>query len=190
MTQADLRATTENQLERRMRFTLPAIMLTMICGGFAVAGLWPPEEIAQDPYLSWLVSPVFVGLCLVAALGFAAVALTGFRADNRLRQITRARREQDRKTIQRRLGGEAFARQWSVRPRIRNRVRELRRQRGIELEDLATLLDYGPGTLALLEKAHYPPDLGTALMLSDLFGVPVDELFWAEEAPDTDDSST
>ena len=175
-----------NRLERRTRFTMPAMMLALICGGFAVAGIWPPTELTQDPYLSWLASPVFVSLCLLGTAAFATLSVFGIRADNRLWNLADEQDRRVRRNLMRRFGGEEFARRWEARPPIRNRVRGLRRQRDIDPEDLARLLDYSPQFLALLERAHYPPDLRTALMLSDLFGVPVDALFWTESAAEFD----
>lgn len=172
------------RLERRTRYTTPAMMLALVCFGLAVAGMWPPEGVAQDPYLSWLASPLFVGLSLIAGLGFVVVSIAGIRADNRLWQIARHQDQRDYRTLLLRIGGEEFARRWEASPRIKNRVRELRLQRGIEQEDLARALDMSPGSMGQLEAGRYVPKLDAALMLADLLDEPVSALFWVPDSPE------
>lgn len=169
---------TEARLERRTRFTMPAMMLALISGGLAVAGMWPPEEVAQDPYLSWLVSPVFIALCLLGVVVFAVIAVFSIRADNRLWRLAAEQDLQDRRSLMRRLGGESFARRWEGEPPVENRLRELRRQRGLEPDSVANLLGCAPQTYLMIEKGLYPPDVRTTLMLADLFNAPIGDLFW------------
>lgn len=170
----------EPKLERRTRLTLPAMMAALICGGMAVAGIWPSEGVAQDPLLSWLASPVFVSLTLLAAASFAAVTVAGVQADNKLSRLACEHDRRDHRHLLRRLGGEDFARRWETPPRMNNRLRELRRRQAIELEDLARLMRCDPQTLTMMEKDLYTPDVRTALMLSELLSVPVTDLFWVE----------
>lgn len=172
-----------NRLERRTRYTMPAIMLALICLGLAVAGIWPPEGVSQDPYLSWLASPLFVALSLVAALGFVAVSIAGMRADNRLWQIARHQDQRDYRNLLRQLGGEEFARRWEASPRIKNQVAELRIRRGIQQEDLARALDMSTRSMDLLEAGRYAPKLDAALMLSELLDEPLTVLFWVPDNP-------
>lgn len=168
----------ETRLEQRTRFTLPAMMLALICGGLAVAGIWPPEEVAQDPYLSWLASPAFVAFCLLGVVVFAIIAVFSIRADNRLWKLAEEQDRQDWRSLMRRLGGESFARRWEAEPPVDNQLRELRRQRGLEPDDVANLLGCATWTYYMIEKGLYPPDIRTALLLANLFSTPVGDLFW------------
>ncbi|MGF1472473.1 MAG: helix-turn-helix transcriptional regulator [Rubrobacteraceae bacterium] len=173
----------ETRMERRTRFTLPAMMSALICGGLAVGGIWPPEEVAQDPYLSWLASPVFIALCLLGALVFTVIAVLSIRADNLLWKLAEEQDRQDRQRLMQRLGGEGFARRWEANPPVDNRLRELRRQRDLDADDVASLLGCAPQTYLMIEKGLYSPDVRTTLMLADLFNAPVGDLFWIDQDP-------
>lgn len=168
----------EPRLEKRTRFTMPAMMLALICGGLAVAGMWPPEEVARDSYLSWLASPVFIALCLLGVVVFAVIAVFSIRADNRLWRLAEAQDRQDRRSLMRRLGGETFTRRWEAEPPVENRLRELRHQRGLDPDDIASILGCAPQTYLMIEKGLRPPDVRTTLMLADLFNAPIRDLFW------------
>jgi Predicted transcriptional regulators len=64
---------------------------------------------------------------------------------------------------------------------MKNRLEELRRQRGIRQEDLAAALEVSRQTIGSLENGRYNPSIILALRLARFFGVSVEEIFIYEE---------
>jgi transcriptional regulator with XRE-family HTH domain len=62
-------------------------------------------------------------------------------------------------------------------------VRELRPQRGVSPEDLADALGLRVLTPSLIGRRFHNPDYLLRARISDLFGVPITEVFWVEEPP-------
>ena len=60
---------------------------------------------------------------------------------------------------------------------MKNRLEELRRQRGIRQEDLAQALGVSRQTVISLEKGKYNPSLALAFRLARYFAVPIEEIF-------------
>jgi len=60
---------------------------------------------------------------------------------------------------------------------MKNRLEELRRQRGIRQEDLAQALGVSRQTVISLEKGRYNPSLALAFRLARYFGTPIEEIF-------------
>ncbi|MBR4038940.1 MAG: helix-turn-helix transcriptional regulator [Clostridia bacterium] len=60
---------------------------------------------------------------------------------------------------------------------MKNRLEELRRQRGIRQEDLAQALGVSRQTVISLEKGKYNPSLALAFRLSRYFGMPIEAIF-------------
>ena len=60
---------------------------------------------------------------------------------------------------------------------MKNRLEELRRERGIRQEDLAQALGVSRQTIISLEKGKYNPSLALALRLARYFAMPVEAIF-------------
>lgn len=60
---------------------------------------------------------------------------------------------------------------------IYNRLSALRAERGMSRQDLATALDIGYQTVVVLERGEYNPSLELALRISQLFALPVEDIF-------------
>ena len=60
---------------------------------------------------------------------------------------------------------------------MKNRLEELRKQRGVRQEDLAQALGVSRQTVISLEKGKYNPSLALAFKLARVFGMPIEEIF-------------
>lgn len=60
---------------------------------------------------------------------------------------------------------------------MKNRLEELRREKGIRQEDLAQALNVSRQTIISLEKGKYNPSLALAFRLARYFGLPIEEIF-------------
>lgn len=64
---------------------------------------------------------------------------------------------------------------------MNNRIRELRRQRGITMRQLGEVVDLAESTISQYETGKREPDNETLLKISEYFGVTVGYLLGAEE---------
>ena len=64
---------------------------------------------------------------------------------------------------------------------MRNRLEELRKQRGIKQEELAATLEVSRQTIGSLENGRYNPSIQLAFKLSRYFGLSIEEIFIYEE---------
>ena len=64
---------------------------------------------------------------------------------------------------------------------MKNRLEELRTQRGIRQEALAAALKVSRQTISSLENGRYNPSILLALKLARYFGLTVEEIFIMEE---------
>lgn len=65
---------------------------------------------------------------------------------------------------------------------VKNRVKELREQKGISQEALGELLDVSRWTIIRIEQERYAPSVELALKLVQVFGTSgVEEIFWLAE---------
>ena len=64
---------------------------------------------------------------------------------------------------------------------MRNRVGEIRKQRGIKQEDLASALEVSRQTIGSLENGRYNPSILLAFKISRYFGMSIEEIFICEE---------
>lgn len=64
---------------------------------------------------------------------------------------------------------------------MKNRLEELRKQRGIRQEDLAADLEVSRQTIGSLENGRYNPSIVLAIRIARYFGVSVEEMFIYEE---------
>ena len=60
---------------------------------------------------------------------------------------------------------------------MKNRLEQLRKQRGIRQEDLAQALGVSRQTVISLEKGKYNPSLALAFKLARYFALPIEEIF-------------
>ena len=60
---------------------------------------------------------------------------------------------------------------------MKNRLEELRKQRGVRQEDLAQALGVSRQTVISLEKGKYNPSLSLAFRLARQFGMPIEAIF-------------
>ena len=68
---------------------------------------------------------------------------------------------------------------------MKNRLRELRKGRGLNQADLAEALEISRQTVIAIEADKYDPSLPMAYRLAVYFDVPVEELFfnpWKDDA--------
>lgn len=64
---------------------------------------------------------------------------------------------------------------------MKNRLEELRKQRGIRQEELAAALKVSRQTIGSLENGRYNPSIILALKIARFFGLPVEQIFIYEE---------
>ena len=64
---------------------------------------------------------------------------------------------------------------------MKNRLEELRTQRGIRQEELAAALKVSRQTISSLENGRYNPSIQLAFKLARYFGLTVEEIFIYEE---------
>jgi putative transcriptional regulator len=63
---------------------------------------------------------------------------------------------------------------------LKNRVRELRTERGLSQGELAVAVEVSRQTINSIEQERYTPSLPLALALARFFATPVDEMFDAD----------
>ena len=67
---------------------------------------------------------------------------------------------------------------------MKNRLEQLRGQRGIRQEELAAALEVSRQTISSLENGRYNPSILLAFKLSRFFGISIEEIFiYEEESP-------
>jgi putative transcriptional regulator len=66
-------------------------------------------------------------------------------------------------------------------PRIINRVKELRSERGWTQEELADAVGVSRQSINSIERDRYVPSLLLALTFARVFGLPTDEIFTLEK---------
>jgi putative transcriptional regulator len=64
---------------------------------------------------------------------------------------------------------------------VRNRVRELRGERGLSQGELAAAVSVSRQTINSIEQGRYTPSLPLALALARFFQQPVEEMFDADD---------
>lgn len=64
---------------------------------------------------------------------------------------------------------------------VKNRLEELRKQRGIKQEDLATALKVSRQTISSLENGLYNPSIQLAFKIARYFQMNIEEIFIYEE---------
>jgi putative transcriptional regulator len=64
---------------------------------------------------------------------------------------------------------------------MRNRVRELRGQRGLSQAEVATALGVSRQTVISIESGRYLPSLPLAFRIAHFFGSPIEKIFEPDE---------
>lgn len=64
---------------------------------------------------------------------------------------------------------------------MKNRLEELRKQRGIRQEELATALEVSRQTIGSLENGRYNPSIVLAFKIARYFQMNIEEIFIYEE---------
>lgn len=64
---------------------------------------------------------------------------------------------------------------------MKNRLEELRKQRGIKQEDLANALEVSRQTIGSLENGRYNPSILLAFKIAKFFDMSIEEIFIYEE---------
>ncbi|MDE6980969.1 MAG: helix-turn-helix transcriptional regulator [Lachnospiraceae bacterium] len=64
---------------------------------------------------------------------------------------------------------------------MKNRLEELRKQRGIKQEDLAKILEVSRQTIGSLENGRYNPSIHLAFKIARYFDMSIEEIFIYEE---------
>lgn len=67
---------------------------------------------------------------------------------------------------------------------LKNRLEELRKQRDIKQEDLATALEVSRQTIGSLENGRYNPSIILAFKIARYFHMNIEEIFIYEEEKD------
>jgi putative transcriptional regulator len=63
---------------------------------------------------------------------------------------------------------------------MKNRVKELRKQKGLTQEELAEIIGVSRQTINAIEKEKFDPSLPTAFKMSQLFELPIEAFFLFE----------
>jgi putative transcriptional regulator len=64
---------------------------------------------------------------------------------------------------------------------LRNRLKEIRIQKGYTQESLGRAVAVTRQSIIAIEKGRYRPTVELALKLARVLEIPVDEIFWLEE---------
>ena len=64
---------------------------------------------------------------------------------------------------------------------MKNRLEELRKNRGIIQEELASVLEVSRQTIGSLENGRYNPSILLAFKIANFFGMSIEEIFIYEE---------
>ncbi len=67
---------------------------------------------------------------------------------------------------------------------LKNRLEELRKQRGIKQEDLAAALEVSRQTIGSLENGRYNPSILLAFKIARYFALQIEDIFVYDEASD------
>ena len=64
---------------------------------------------------------------------------------------------------------------------MKNRLEELRKERGIRQEELAAVLEVSRQTIGSLENGRYNPSIQLAFKIARYFGMSIEDIFIYEE---------
>lgn len=69
-------------------------------------------------------------------------------------------------------------------PNLYTKIHELRKAKGMQQTELATLVGVRRETIGNLENGKYNPSLKLAMDIAKVFNLPVEEIFWFEDESD------
>ncbi|WP_100065448.1 helix-turn-helix transcriptional regulator [Miniphocaeibacter massiliensis] len=64
---------------------------------------------------------------------------------------------------------------------MKNRLKELRKERGINQEELANILEVTRQTIGSLENGRYDPSINLAFKIAKYFNMAIEDIFIYEE---------
>ena len=64
---------------------------------------------------------------------------------------------------------------------LQNRLKELRAKHGLNQQELGSRVGASRQTISLIERGDYNPSITLALRISQVFGVPVEKVFYLTE---------
>ncbi|RHO58051.1 transcriptional regulator [Ruminococcaceae bacterium AM07-15] len=64
---------------------------------------------------------------------------------------------------------------------LQNRLKELRAKHGLNQQELGSRVGASRQTISLIERGDYNPSITLALRISQVFGVPVEQVFYLTE---------
>ena len=64
---------------------------------------------------------------------------------------------------------------------MNNRVKELRKGKGLTQEDLAEIIGVSRQTVNAIEKQKFDPSLNTVFKMAKLFELPIESIFLSED---------
>jgi len=70
---------------------------------------------------------------------------------------------------------------WDWRKNLKNRIEEIRNERGIKQDDFAKLMGVSRQTISSLENGRYNPSILLAYKIAKYFGMTIEEVFCFEE---------
>ena len=67
---------------------------------------------------------------------------------------------------------------------LENRLKELRAAKGLNQQELGSLVGASRQTVSLIERGDYNPSITLALRIAKVFGKPVEDVFYLTEEED------
>lgn len=64
---------------------------------------------------------------------------------------------------------------------VGNNLKEIRTKLGITQAELAELVGLARVSIISIEKGHFLPTIETALRISKVLGIPIEQIFWLQE---------
>jgi putative transcriptional regulator len=64
---------------------------------------------------------------------------------------------------------------------VGNNIKEIRTKLGITQAELAEIVGVARVSIISIEKGHFIPTIETALRISKVLGVPIEQMFWLQE---------
>lgn len=61
---------------------------------------------------------------------------------------------------------------------MKNKVRKLRKEKGLTQEQLAEIIGVSRQTINAIEKEKFDPSLPTAFKMARIFGIPIESFFY------------
>jgi len=72
---------------------------------------------------------------------------------------------------------------------LKNRLEELRKERGIKQEELAIAMEVSRQTIGSLENGRYNPSIMLAFKLADYFGLRIEDIFIYEKEQENEEKN-